>query len=283
MAEGSFEQEVNRIQDHLKRAILRDDARAFGPAARELRHHWAVALVRGDRIGFRLANAAMLSVANMAHAYANPETAGDALSVWQRVWAFLGEAGAMIQEMNTDWTAEEQLAEIDPGRFLYAEQTLCFLDKAGMVTFASLLAHMSGAIVQGQQEETAHGTPAEQKRHARASLNNHLRRLVGHGLVVRAGWGLYRLTHLGKHAVRLIEKKKPRTDQPVVVYAHPITIPAKGRRHSCEIPGAVVINLDGVSNGGSQSVHDLMASGHAYRAPGHTYQTSAGRQDVSTH
>ncbi len=268
VAEGVWEQEVNRIQDHLKRAILKGDAPAFGPAARELRHYWTLALVRGDRVGFRVVNAAMLAVAGMAHSYANPENPSDPLNIWHRVWAFIGEAGALLQEMNTDWTAEEKLAEIAQQRFLYAEQTLRFLDKEGMVTSASLLAHMSEAIERGQQEETGQGTQAEKTRRARASLNNHLRRLVGHGLVVRAGWGLYRLTNLGKHAAGIIEKRELRVEQPVVVETSPVglSVQLKGANkpdNGFSMPGHVIVNHDFLNAGEKKSITELVSSGYA--------------------
>lgn len=206
MADESFKIEVARIREYLENAILTGDVRAFGQTSRALRRQWAIALVQNSRTQFRLVNEAMLSVADMAYSYANPNNPNDPLTVWHQVWAFCGEAGLLIQEMHIDWTAEEQLLHVDLNKFQYAAQTLRFLDQKGLVPFSKLLAHMEKAITHGQTETNNPNTQQERKRLARSSLNNHVRRLVKHGLVVRTGWGLYRLTMLGEQAAKLLKE-----------------------------------------------------------------------------
>ena len=205
MAEGPFMEAVAQIETHLQSAILQGDGAAIGPAARELRRHWAIALVQGDRVAFQRVNKALLTAASMAHIYAEP---GDALAGWCSTWEFFAEAGTLIQRLNMDWSAAAKLADIPTHRSRYAEPILRFLLALGTTSSARLLDHMLLRLQEGQTRQAGQDTPEESRRRATASLNNHLRRLMGHGLVARTGWGSYQLTSLGEHAARFLEKKE---------------------------------------------------------------------------
>lgn len=216
MAEDPFILEANTIQAQLKTAIFDRNTQAIDQLARELRRYWVVALVRGYRDGFQVVNKALLSVASMAHSYADLDEPSDPWLLRYRIWEFLGEAGTMIQRIHTEWIAQERLAEITHQKFQYAEQTLqFFLENEGVVSFSSLLKHMGKTIEKGQNEETSQSTPKERNRHTSAALNNHLRRLTGYGLVDRAGWGVYHLTTLGEQAAKLLKEREPRVEEPV--------------------------------------------------------------------
>ncbi|MEO5350147.1 MAG: hypothetical protein H7836_10935 [Magnetococcus sp. YQC-3] len=204
MAESPFMAAVAQIETHLQRAILQGDEAAIGPAARELRRHWAVALVQGDRVGFQRVNDALLTAASMAHTYAEP---GDALAGWCAVWDFIAEAGTLIRRLNMEWSAASKLAEIPAQRSRYAEPILRFLLAQGTTSSARLVEHMWPLLQEGQTPQTAQDTEEERKRRATASLNNHLRRLMSHGLVGRTGWGSYQLTTLGEYAARSLEER----------------------------------------------------------------------------
>ena len=212
MDETVFKTEVMRIYDSLKIAILQGDAQALASEDQELRRYWAIALVRGYHTGFYAVNNAMLSVAGMAHSYADHDNPNDPLLLWYRIWESFGETGTMIQRIHIKLIAQERLTEIDTHSFQYDTQTLQFLNKEGMATFSSLLAYMGEVIEKGQNEETCQSSPEERKRRSGASLNYHLRRLVGNGLVDLAGRGIYHLTPLGEQAAKLLEKREPRAE-----------------------------------------------------------------------
>ncbi|MBF0584446.1 MAG: hypothetical protein HQL80_09460 [Magnetococcales bacterium] len=210
MEEDPFALEVKEIQAKLKKAIFEGNIQALPSMARELRRYWVIALVRGYRNGFKEVNNALLSVAGMAHSYADWDNPKDPLLSWYRICEFLGETGVMIQRIHTEWIAQDRLTEVVTHQFQHAEQTIRFLSKEGMATFANLSEHMRKAIEKGPNEETSQNTTEEKKRPTAATLNNHLRRLAGYGLVSRAGRGIYHLTSLGEQVAKLLEKREHR-------------------------------------------------------------------------
>jgi hypothetical protein len=186
MEENLLRGNVPELFSALHAALVEENLQRLEPVAWAVDRYLIHAVKEGDRVRLRELVAALTGAASTAAAL---HTQLFPLERWHHRWLTLADIGELVLAEDLTGVAREDLDRLQ--RFQYAVPVLGLLADKG---FARL----------GEIEGLFAGTTKPKQ-----ACSNHLRRLLGLGLLNRVAEGLYRLSRRGQAVAALVPSFNP--------------------------------------------------------------------------